>query len=217
MVWPDLIGAADPGRTSEPPSHREVDASGRSKPSGALVRSGKAVPPPPRVDPCRCGDTRHMKKLDRSPKHAKILRFFLHVSSQAIVDRGDLRRLEQHPAAPRPTSVHNRRTFGIPEHSRRMNACALNIDWRGHQPSWDRQRFGTLPPPAWSPETIRTDLGKESPQLSGERGLTCAKTDVPPRGTCLGVRIRGRSSATMRRRNLGVAHAQHAPMQGDSA
>ena len=31
-----------------------------------------------------------MKKLDRSPKHAKILQSFLHVSSQAIVDRGDL-------------------------------------------------------------------------------------------------------------------------------
>jgi len=31
-----------------------------------------------------------VKKLDRSPKHAKILQSFLHVSSQAIVDRGDL-------------------------------------------------------------------------------------------------------------------------------
>ena len=31
-----------------------------------------------------------MKKLDRSPKHAKILQSFLHVISQATVDRGDL-------------------------------------------------------------------------------------------------------------------------------
>ena len=36
------------------------------------------------------GDPRHVKKLDRSPKHAKILQSFSHVSSQAIVDRGDL-------------------------------------------------------------------------------------------------------------------------------
>jgi len=43
------------------------------------------------------GDPRHVKKLDRSPKHAKIRQSFLHVSSQAIVDRGDpLRRRSEY-------------------------------------------------------------------------------------------------------------------------
>src|SRR5450631_2871655 len=52
-------------------------------------------------------------------------------------------------------------------------------------------------------------LARGCPQLSGVRGLTCAKTDAPLGGTCLGVRIRGRSSPMMTRRDLGVARTWH--------
>ena len=73
-------------------------------------------------------------------------------------------------------------TFGIPEHARKVNTCALHIDWRSHRASGDRQRFGTYLRGSGHPKTLRTGLGKECPQLSGVRGLTCAKTDVPPLG-----------------------------------
>ena len=62
----------------------------RAEPSTNGLRTDGRGATPPRVDPRRCGDPRHVKKLDRSPKHAKILQSFSHVSSQAIVDRGDL-------------------------------------------------------------------------------------------------------------------------------
>jgi hypothetical protein len=62
-------------------------------------------------------------------------------------------------------------TFGIPEHARKMNTCALHIDWRSHQPSGDRQRFGTYLRGSGHPKPLGTSLGKEYPQLSGVRGL----------------------------------------------
>ena len=71
----------------------------------------------------------------------------------------------------------------------------------------DRQRLSF-------PSRVRS---RENPQhgpwqggvhnFSGERALTCAKTNAPPGGARLGGRSRRRCRAMMKRRNLGVAHS----------
>lgn len=50
------------------------------------------------------------------------------------------------------TSVHHRRTFGIPEHARKMNTCASHIGRPSHPAELGSATFGTLPPRVWSPE-----------------------------------------------------------------
>ena len=53
-------------------------------------------------------------------------------------------------------------------------------------------------------------LARRCPQLSGERALTCAKTNAPPGGARLGERSRGRSPAMMTgAKSPGVARTGH--------
>jgi len=71
---------------------------------------------PPRVDPHRCGDPRHVKSLDRSPKHAKFLQSSSHVSRQAIVgSRRPLRRLRvEHRLAQSPAELGSATFRNVP-------------------------------------------------------------------------------------------------------